>query len=124
MQPQIDGEKRRHPRFEVRSGVIAVVKSDAAHTLGQTVDVSQGGLGLTYVAELGPAVEEGTLDLFAPGGIWYLKGVPVRTASDVEMPNDVPFSIIEMRRMGVAFGVLTDTQERQLHGFISENRVN
>jgi len=98
MQPQIDGEKRRHPRFAVRSGVIAVVKSDGAHTLGQAVDVSQGGLALTYVAELGTAVEEGALDLFAPGGTWYLRNVPVRTASDVEMPNDVPFSIVDMSR--------------------------
>lgn len=124
MQPQIDGEKRRHPRFEVHSGVIAVVKSDAAHTLGRAVDVSQGGLGLTYVAELGAEVEVGTLDLFAPGGMWYLRDVPVRTASDVEMPNDVLFSIVGMRRMGVAFGALTDTQQRQLSAFISENRVN
>jgi len=124
MQPQIDGEKRRHPRFEVRSGVIAVVKSDAAHTLGEVVDVSEGGLALTYVAESGPAVAGRTLDLFGSGGIWYLKGVPVRTASDVEMPNEVPFSIIEMRRMGVAFGALADTQQRQLRGFILENRAN
>ena len=124
MQTQKDGEKRRHPRFKIRSGVIAVVKSDAAHTLGQAVDVSQGGLALTYVAGLGSAVEEGTLDLFTSGGIWHLRDVPVRTASDVEMPNDVPFSIVGMRRMGVAFGELTDTQQRQLLGFIVENRAN
>lgn len=121
--PQMDGEKRRHPRFEVRPGVFGAVKS-GAHMLGDVVDVSEGGLALTYVAELGSLVEEGVLHLFGSGGISYLKNAPVKTVSDIELPNDVPFSTIKIRRMGMEFGMLSDIQKGQLRGFIAENRAN
>ncbi|MGM0426933.1 MAG: PilZ domain-containing protein [Thermodesulfobacteriota bacterium] len=126
MQPHPDNEKRRHPRFKVQSGVFALVKS-GGQTLGEVVDVSEGGLALTYVADSGPAVKEGALGalhLFKSGGVSYLRDVPVRTVSDIELPNEVEFSIIPVRRMGVEFGALTEPQQEKLHGFISENAVN
>jgi len=121
MAAQVNGEKRRYPRFEVRRDAFAAVKS-GDHTVGRVLDVSEGGLGLTYVDGLGWAEKEGTLDLFAPGGIRYLSDAPVRAVSDFEMPGEVPFSSIVLRRMGVAFGALSDAQQRQLRGFILESR--
>ncbi|MCF8084009.1 MAG: PilZ domain-containing protein [Deltaproteobacteria bacterium] len=123
MQPHPDNEKRRHPRFQVQSTVFALVKS-GAYTLGEVLDVSEGGLALTYVADSGPAVKEGALHLFGSGAISYLRDVPVRTVSDIELPNEVEFSTIPVRRMGVEFGELTETQQQKLRGFISQNALN
>ena len=95
-----------------------------AYTLGEIVDVSEGGLALTYAADPGPAVKEGGLHLFGSGGVSYLRDVPVRAVSDVELPNEVEFSTIPVRRMGVEFDALTETQQQILHGFISENAVH
>jgi hypothetical protein len=70
---------------------------------------------------LGAPIPEGTLDLFATGGVTFLKGVPVRTVSDVEIPNTIEFSTIRLRRMGVAFQNLTQPQKQALRAFLREN---
>lgn len=121
--PEALPEKRAHPRFELGPGVFAVVKSDG-ETLGEVLNVSEGGLALKYVAGLGTRIPKGTLDVFATKGVSYLIDVPVRTVSDFEIPNNVDFSTIRLRRMGVAFENLTQAQRQSLRDFIKENRAN
>jgi len=123
MQPQAHHEDRKHPRFKVDQQVFTVVKGDN-ETLGEVLDVSEGGLALKYVAGIGSPVSEGLLDMFATGGKVYLKDVPVRAASDFELPNEVDFSTIRLRRMGVAFKNLTDPQQQAIRDFIRENGAN
>lgn len=123
MGEQCQTEKRRYPRFTIGRGVFTVVKSEA-ETLGEVLNISEGGLALRYVAGLGARTPGGTLDLFASGGVSYLTDVPVRTVTDVEVPNDVDFSTIRLRRMSVAFERLNKHQQQALRNFISENRAN
>lgn len=92
--------------------------------MGEVLNISEGGRALRYVAGLGAKVPRGTLDLFASGGVSYLTDVPVRTVTDVEVPKDVDFSTIRLRRMSVAFERLNKNQQQALQNFIFENRAN
>ena len=116
-------ERRVQPRFEMNRQIFTVVKSDG-ETLGELLNISQGGLALSYVVGLGSRIMKGTLDVFAAGGISFLKDFPVRTVSDSEIPNDVDFSSIQLRRMGVVFENLTKTQQQALRDFIMKNKAN
>ncbi len=123
MQLQVDSERRKAPRYRVKENIFALVKC-GTETVGEVLNIGEGGLALKYLADDGVDLGRARVDLFAGAEIWYLTDLPVSTVSDFELPITQEFSTIRVRRMGIAFGALTEAQHRKLCAFIQENRAN
>lgn len=117
MESQFDGERRRHTRFKAPEGVFAEIKA-GARTVGQVLDVSEGGVALKYLDGARPMPASATLRLFATGGKSHLADVPVRTVSEFAIPNQTSFTGMVVRRLGVEFGELDEARQKQLREFI------
>ena len=120
MQVQADTERRRALRVEVQEGIFAFVTS-GAQAMGRVRNVSEGGLALEYLAKTGSSLGKTTLYLFGSGGRSYLVEAPVRMVSDIGIPREVTFSSLMLRRMGIAFGDLTQAQQSRLHDLIRKS---
>ncbi len=124
MGTQSNMERRNSPRYRVRDGIFAHVAS-GMKALGRVLDVSEGGLSIEYLADEETPQDEGVLlSLFGRGGRFYLENVPLKTVSDYEIPREYDFSVVTVRRMGMAFGEMEPDQKKQLYGFILENSLN
>ena len=123
MQPTIESEKKRSPRFRVSKGIYAHIDSDKP-IVGEVINISKGGLSLKYLPECNPSPKHSKLNLFALGGNFFLRNVSVRTVSDSELAVESEFSSIKMRRMGVSFKNLTDIQRQSLRDFMKNTIVN
>lgn len=106
-------KRRKYKRFRARENAFAVL-TDHDRKLGQIIDISRGGLAFHYIANGGPSNESSELDIFAPEIGFHLGKIPTRIISDLEIPNEIPFSSITMRRCGVAFGERMGNQIFQL----------
>lgn len=123
MQPIIEDDKRRFARFKASKGVYAHLDSDS-QPIGEVLDVSKGGLAFKYMAEFGSAAKHSKLSVFALGGNLFLRDVTVKTVSDTELPIETDFSSIRMRRMGLEFESMTESQQKALREFILKKRAN
>ena len=123
MQPQIEIDKRRFARFELSKGIYAHLDSDI-RAIGEVLNVSKGGLAFKYMAEFSSAAKHSKLNVFALGGNLFLRDVPVKTVSDTEMPIEIDFSSIRMRRMGLEFEDMTEDQKAALRELILEKKAN
>lgn len=123
MQVQGGEEKRRYRRFPVRDKVFVKI-TGAQEVVGEVINFSEGGVGLKYLAEKGLPLGKAAVDLFGPGGKSYVRGVPAMTVFDFQIPTEKVFPTFGVRRMGVAFGPLTDTAQDQLHSLITEHGVH
>ena len=124
MQVQADAERRSAPRVKVQEGIFAHLTFGDQTLLGRVLNVSEGGLALEYLATTGSSLGKTTLHLFGSGGRSYLMDAPAKTVSDIEIPRDITFSSLSLRRIGIAFEDITWAQESQLHSFIRENSIN
>ena len=95
MRPNIEGEKRRFPRFRVSKGIYAHIDSDEP-IVGEVINVSKGGLSLKYLPEFSPSPKHSKFSLFALGGTYFLRNVSIKTVSDDELPAESDFSSIKM----------------------------
>ena len=110
-------EKRQHMRYPALDGAI-VALNPKAEILGQIIDIGLGGLSFRYIdteVESPPSEE---LLILQNKPRFFLENIPYRTVTDKELPNEFIFSAVSVRRMGVEFGNLTDTQRTQLEDFI------
>ena len=110
-------ERREHRRFRVRKDACVALRSDFRH-VGQIIDISMGGLSFSYVplSELPDGSLE--LDIFLAGSASYLYKIPFKAVSDSEADGGNLFPSLAMRRYGLRFGELTDSQASQLEYFI------
>ena len=58
------------------------------------------------------------IEMVFKGKDCFLKGVPVKVISDVEVTNLHPFSIVPMRRCGLQFKEMTPFRISQVEKFI------
>lgn len=123
MQPQIDSEKRRFTRFKVCEGVFAHLNSEGS-MIGEVMNVSEGGLAFKYLNDLSLPPKHSTLNVFTLGGKFFLRDLPVKTISNTEMHREMDFSSIRMRRAGMAFGAVTESQRNALRRLILEKKAN
>jgi PAS domain S-box-containing protein len=105
-------DRRREKRFQVRSGALVKYNRHATK-LGQTLDISVGGLAFNYVARRklpqGSCVIE---ILFADYG-FFLNDIGFETIWDIKT-RALPASSMAMRQSGVKFIGLSRHQEVQL----------
>ena len=113
------GERRQHPRYRVRDGALAFLGT----TPGTIVDISEQGLAIHYVVLERKPDHRFQLDIFFADDEFYLADLPVEMVSDVSPEPQTLFSSIQVRRLGLKFGRLTDEQRDRLRYFILHNTV-
>jgi len=114
--------KRKHTRF--RSQDLAFAAFGAySKEIGEIIDISMGGLAFLYIADGDQINESRELEIYLANNGFHLKEVPFTTISDFELTSEFPTSFIIMKRCGVQFGELTQTQVSQLGYFIQNHTV-
>ena len=110
-------EKRSHKRFIVQEGTFAALRNHDV-TLGVIKDISRGGFAVHYVANGNLLHGSVMIDCLFKEGHSYLKDVPVKIISDLEVDDRPLFSSISMRRCGLQFKEMTPARMSQLERFI------
>ena len=113
-------ERRKHKRFQVEPGVVALLTPRWPHPtmVGDVLDISSNGLALRYIADEAPSDRlSSELTLVSPEHSFRLAKLPIRAVSDFEIAK-VPFSFAAPRRLGLQFGELTQDQTSQLEYLI------
>jgi hypothetical protein len=118
-------ERRKYKRFQVKSGVVAVLTPRWPHPtmVGDVLDISSNGLALRYIADEAPSDRLSELTLVSPEHRFRLAKLPIRAVSDFEIAK-VPFGFVAPRRLGLQFGELTQDQTSQLEYLIGNHTAN
>jgi hypothetical protein len=109
-------EGRQHGRFQVPTDAFVAFPPDY-YIVGQIVDISMGGLSISYIADEEHSERSFELDIFLAVRRFDLQGVPFRTVWDFKS-EPIPSGSAETRRSGLQFGDLTPDQMSQLEYFI------
>jgi hypothetical protein len=114
---QIPAERRQQPRFKVAEGAFAALVNHSSR-LGQIRDISKIGLAFRYIDHGEEPAETYELKIIIGSGGVYLDKLPFKKVSDFEIENEIPFSSLKMRQIGLQFGKLTADQQSRLNDFI------
>ncbi len=98
---------------------LAVLKAKPLK-MGQTVNISKGGLAFRYIdseVEAGKSSESDIL--FAQNG-FHLKKVSFKTVADYKAVSEFPFSSLVMRQQNVQFREISPYQTSRLDYFIEK----
>ena len=107
-------DRRRHKRFHICDGAFAFI-NNIPFTIR---NISQGGMRLQSVVYEDAPPDEMTLDIFLKDKDFYLQDIPVRLVTVREKLANSPFSTLQVRCLGLQFGVLTEQQKTRLDAFI------
>ena len=112
-------ERRRHKRYHIRDGGIALVTSPGpcSTVVGHILDISLNGLSFRYVSDEGLSEGASEVTIASPENHVYLRGLPIQAISDFEIAK-MPFGTMSPRRFSLQFSALTDGQTSQLERFI------
>ena len=113
-------ERRKHRRFVVEEGVYVLLKNNSSK-LGQIRNISRGGLAFNYIVNGEKMHESFKVDIFISGRGFYLKDLPSKKISDFHIKNKLPFSTFAIRKVGIQFNELTQSQLSQLDNFMREH---
>ena len=113
-------EQRAHERHHVKEGAFVVIKKqhDTKLTVGQIIDISNGGLSLKYLAESEQIKGNHKLDVYFSGCGLQIKDVSFKTIRDFGLESSFPFSSIVVRRGCIQFQHLEHEHKNQLDNFI------
>jgi hypothetical protein len=113
-------ERREHRRFLVEEGVYALLKNDSSK-LGQIKNISRGGLAFNYIVNGEEMPESFKVDIFISGRGFYLKDLPSKKISDFHINNKLPFSTFAIRKVGIQFNELNQSQLSHLDNFMRDH---
>jgi hypothetical protein len=114
-------ERRKNKRYRVQKGVL-VAPNARVRKLWQVLDIGMGGLAFRYVGNTGELKTSSELDIVTGDTRFLLEQIPFKSTSDLEMSDDSTSSR-KLRRRGVRFGDMNDTQVRQLEYLIRSHTV-
>jgi hypothetical protein len=122
---QVPAERRKHKRFKVAGNAYAMV-TPLAHRRSEILDISRGGLALSYVPQKDEpkiAIEvDPYLHIFLEDISFCLLRIPIQTVSDVEVKTEhIPSSV---RRRSVKFGAMTQNQVGELEYFLQNHAMH
>lgn len=113
-------ERRRLARFKTNDVVFVLIRGlwPSSARVGQLVDISSQGLAFRYIADQQVLHGPCEIELLLADRTFHVTEIAFKVVADSEIPNDVPFSSIRMRRSGVMFLGLTASQACKLENFI------
>lgn len=114
-------ERRKHPRIDVQPGVISSLQFTV---VGQTLDISRGGLKFQYVASRDRSAKTCRLSISLVDRSFNLNMMPIRRVWDIAVPEMFAHKDITTRYCGVSFGELLDFQILALRFLIRNYTVS
>lgn len=109
-------ERRKHKRFPVTKDTFVALQPDHFQ-VGQTLNISMGGLAFSYMVDGKPPMQSYSLNIFSDDRTFHLRDVPFRIISNVAR-DGIPFSALIMRECTVQPEDLTFHQKNELEYFI------
>ncbi|MBU1172536.1 MAG: PilZ domain-containing protein [Proteobacteria bacterium] len=109
-------ERRKHPRYNVNSDVLAVLKPYPIK-LGQIANISEGGLAFNYQGAQAIDGAYSFLDLIASQGQQHFSSFPIQPLRDTTV-SKVFGKSIPIRQMAICFQALNSIQKVMLQQFI------
>ena len=120
-------ERRKHERFKVKNGAIAMIRPLNAlvttQKYCQIINISKGGLAYRYIIRNGESNEPVKLDvLFIQDSICsaYLKDVSSKTVWVSHADSKTSFSQVTIKQQGVQFGEMMPNQISQLDRYLKK----
>lgn len=108
-------EKRRHRRWQARSGVFAI----SGQSSGAVIDISLGGLSYFYIARRSGHTVKDRLDLvFGEDSPLRVDDVPFRLVAEHTFKPDAAREGLLLKRRHLSFGTLPAEKLRSLEEFI------
>ncbi len=118
-------ERRKHERYSVRPGVLAVLGPDSSR-MGQIVDISPDGLAFHYKKGRDNLAESYKMSILFDDSLDsnYSPFIfDVKVVSDIEIENESPFSSAVIKRFGMQFNDLTYYQKAWLTECIRDHTI-
>jgi hypothetical protein len=109
-------EKRKHKRFNVKGGILAVSSPDHSR-VGQIKDVSKGGLAFQYLADARSTEEPLEVEMFSTVDAFSLE-LPVKKVVDFKIDTKGIYNALLTRQLSFQFVKLNHSQELLLDHFI------
>ena len=113
-------ERRAHKRFLVKEGAYALLKNNSSK-LGQIKNISKGGLAFSYIVNGEQMHESFKVDIFISNIGYCLKDIPSKKISGSHINNKFPFSTFAIRKVGIQFNELNQSQLSQLDNFMRDH---
>ncbi len=115
-------EQRRHKRFKVRKGAMAIPASDLSKQ-GTIIDISKAGLAFCYDESKGLNKEFTELTISMAEKAFNLEKIPCRTISNLILSDEKGSGSGVMRRCSIQFGELDPNHTDQLDCFIENHTI-
>ena len=119
---QISIERRQKKRFKAAEGAFAALV-DQESRLGQIKDISLLGLSFRYIDSNEKLENASELKIILGKRGLYLDKVPFKIISDFKIESEFSFSTVNMRQIGLEFGILSTEQKTQLERFIQLHTI-
>lgn len=119
---EMNVEQRKYVRFSVHENTFAALGSEF-ETVGKVNDISIKGLTLSYLCEsIKVALDSGfsQVDIFLSGNSFHLSKVRCKIVYDIQNPNSMKNNSIMIRRCGLQFCKLSESQSELLELFIEK----
>ena len=109
-------ERRKHKRYDVKEGAFAALPSN--YLVGQIKNISKGGISFTCLSSGKQKFNMPILEIFSKDNDFYLREIPFKIVSEIDVEDRVPSSSIQMKQIGGEFVNLTEDQKSQLDYFL------
>jgi hypothetical protein len=121
-------DRRKHQRIPMKTGVFAVIGPQSTQRC-MVLDLSMGGLSFRYYEGAEKIIKGvgddvlGKIEITAVGKDFNLDDIPFKSIYDRELDNAIPYGSLKIRKRGVVFGSLSQSQKSKLKGFLG-NRLS
>ncbi len=112
-------EKRKHPRFNVKEGLIATLQPGGRWS-GEIKNISKTGLQLMCLSSGDWFSEPTAVDIHSEDGKYHLEKIPCGFINDSPGENDDSANIVKWRLFGVQFEGMVPQQEETLNDLIKD----
>ena len=110
-------ERRKHPRFAVKSDVLAILKPYPVK-LGKIADISESGLSFQYLGSDELPAHYSVIDLFVTQDDQEYRSFPIQKLREITL-SKVYEKTVPIRQIGIMFNDLTPDQAALLRLFIT-----
>jgi len=113
-------ERRKHKRFGVEEGTMAVLK---CHTdfFGEIFDISESGLALVYLSSGEQASGPLALYIYLSSHGFNLRDLPCKSVYHLKIQKESPPGSDRPMKHGLQFGELTLNQRHKLQYFLKNH---
>lgn len=110
-------ERRVDNRFTMKEDifVISASKPEKKHSM---IDISKSGMSFKYYSVKNQMVENGKYSIMTSDRRFVLDDIPCRTVSDIVLNHSRDLTDVSVRRRGIQFKELTESQHESLDYFL------